>query len=97
MSLSHVQDHSSNVYIAVTVSPNSALYQNPSQLAVHPSLTHIGQVGELRDVQLLYTPRQGWSDTQGQIMGALQGMDGVRRVDLQDPPRTRAKRDTADL
>ncbi|KAI0344968.1 hypothetical protein BDW22DRAFT_1353787 [Trametopsis cervina] len=96
MSSHHAQDHTSNVYLAVTISPNSPLYQNPDQLASHPALTYVGQVGELRDIQLLSTPRSGWSTMQEDVISALNGLNGVRRVDVQEP-RTRAKRDVSDL
>lgn len=97
MPLDHIQDHGANVYLAVTISPNSPLFQHPEQLAVHPALTHVGQVGELRDVQLLSVPRENWSGAQNDVMSSLNGVDGVKRVDVQDPPRMRAKRDAADL
>ncbi|KAI0810827.1 hypothetical protein BC629DRAFT_1280879, partial [Irpex lacteus] len=77
--------------------PNSAFYQNPAQLASHPALTHVGQVGQLRDVQLLSAPRESWSRIEGDVLSSLNGLDGVQRVEVQQPPRTRAKRDAEDL
>ncbi|KAH9842451.1 uncharacterized protein C8Q71DRAFT_853008 [Rhodofomes roseus] len=72
MSSQHVLNHDDNVYLAVTVSPSSRFMANPEQLAVHPSLTHLGMVGE--------------------ILSSLNGLDGVKHVDVQGPPRMRAKR-----
>ncbi|KAI0085930.1 hypothetical protein BDY19DRAFT_386052 [Irpex rosettiformis] len=94
---SYAQDYNSYVYLTVTVSPNSSLYQNPTQLASHPALTYIGQVGQLRDVQLLSAPRDGWSRVEGDVISSLNGLDGVRRVDVQQSPHTRTKRDISDL
>ena len=93
----HMQDHNANVYLTVTVSQSSPLYQNPNLLACHSALTHVGQVGQLRDVQLLSVPRGDWDHVQGDVFSALNSLQGVRRVDVQDPPRLRAKRDEADL
>ncbi|GAW03042.1 hypothetical protein LENED_004730 [Lentinula edodes] len=42
-----------NTYVAVTLAPNSPFLGAPSSLStVHPALTHVGQVGQLHDVQL---------------------------------------------
>lgn len=81
-----------NVLITVTVSPTSALFNSPDGLLVHPLLTRLGQVGELQDVQALSIPRASWAQAQAEVFGALNALPGVLRVDLQDPPRTRAKR-----
>ena len=94
---SYIQDHSSNVYLTASISRNSALYQNPAQLASHPALTYVGQVGELRDVQLLSVSRDEWPRVQGDVLGYLDGLDGVQRVDVQAAPHMRAKRDVSDL
>ena len=64
---------------------------------MHSALNHIGQMGQLRDVQLLSVPREDWARVQGDVLSSLNGLQGVRRVDVQDPPRMRTKRDTADL
>ncbi|KAG7092814.1 hypothetical protein E1B28_009130 [Marasmius oreades] len=43
-----------NTYIAITLAPGSSLSRSPVSLAsVHPALAHMGQVGELIDVQLV--------------------------------------------
>ena len=92
MSSQHVLNFDDNVYLAFTVSPTSRFMANPEQLAVHPSLTHLGTVGQLQDVQLLSAPRAGWSQAQGEVLSSLNGLDGVKRVDIQDPPRERFRR-----
>lgn len=92
MSTQHTLDHDSNVYLTVTLSPTSPAYSNPEVLTSHPSLTHVGSVGEMRDVQLLSVPRNSWNRVQGDVLSMLNGLAGVRRVDVQQPPRTRVKR-----
>ncbi|EPS98369.1 hypothetical protein FOMPIDRAFT_1165495 [Fomitopsis schrenkii] len=92
MSSQHVLNFDDNVYLAVTVSPTSHFMVNPGQLAVHPSLTHLGTVGQLQDVQLLSAPRAGWPHAQGEILALLNNLDGVKHVDVQDPPRERFRR-----
>jgi len=92
MSSQQLLNHDDNVYLAVTVSPSSRFMANPERLAVHPSLTHLGIVGQLRDVQLLSTPRANWPHSQGEILASLNELDGVKHVDVQDPPRMRVKR-----
>ena len=86
------QQMQDNVLITVTLSPTSALYSSPDGLIVHPLLTRLGRVGELQDVQVLSVPRDNWSQTQGDVLSALNALPGVLRVDVQDPPRTRTKR-----
>ncbi|GBE82830.1 hypothetical protein BKA93DRAFT_522463 [Sparassis latifolia] len=85
-------NHDENVYLTVTITSSSPFAVNPAALVVHPSLTHLGMVGQLRDVQLLSVPRESWPRLQGEVLSALNALDGVRRVDVQDPPRMRAKR-----
>lgn len=92
MSSQYVLNHVENVYLAVTVAPSSRLLENLVELEVHPSLSHMGNVGQLRDVQLLSVPRESWPRIQGEVLSSLNSLDGVRRVDVQDPPRARAKR-----
>lgn len=97
MASQHIQDHDANIYLTVTVSSGSPLYHNPEQLVTQPALTHIGAVGQLRDVQLLSVPREEWNRVQGDVLRKLNSMQGVLRVDVQEPPRMRSKRDTGDL
>jgi len=92
MSTQHVLDYDDNVYLAVTISSSSRFLENPAALAVHPALSHIGTVGQLRDVQLLSAPRESWPRIEGDILASLNSLEGVRSVDVQDPPRTRVKR-----
>ncbi|OCH86202.1 hypothetical protein OBBRIDRAFT_738453 [Obba rivulosa] len=85
-------NYDQNVYLAVTLAPSSASFNSPSVLAVHPSVTHLGTVGQMRDVQLLSVPRHDWDDVQAEVLSSLRSLGGVNRVDVQEPPRTRVKR-----
>ncbi|TFL07906.1 hypothetical protein BDV98DRAFT_521140 [Pterulicium gracile] len=79
--------------LAVTLQSSSSLMTNPAELATaHDSLTHVGQVGELSDVQLVSVPSTEWDAVKGDVLGALMGMDGVVRVEVQKA-KQRAKRD----
>lgn len=90
-------DHSTNVYLAVTVSPTSQLFSQPEHLATHPSISHLGPVGQLEDIQLLSVPRASWGRVQGEVLAQLNSLNGVQRVDVQDAPRQRVKRGAEDL
>lgn len=87
-----MMDFSANAYLTITTAPGSAVANNPSLLAVHPSVTSLGKVGELTDVQIISVPRNVWVESKDTIVQYLNALDGVRRVEVQDPPRTRAKR-----
>lgn len=86
------QQHTDNVFLAVTLSPTSELYTNPDGLVVHPLITRLGRVGELQDVQLLGVPRDSWAHAQREVLDSLNALRGILRVDVQDIPRIRAKR-----
>ncbi|GJE88110.1 hypothetical protein PsYK624_041930 [Phanerochaete sordida] len=94
MASQHVLDHAQNVYLTVTTSPSFA---NPQSLAIHPSVSYLGNVGALPDVQLLSVPRESWESVRESVMSTLSRMDGVRRVDMEQPPKTRAKRGADEL
>ncbi|TRM57492.1 hypothetical protein BD626DRAFT_211853 [Schizophyllum amplum] len=79
-----------NVYIALTLAPSIQPSTLPSAAGLSDSLSHVGQVGQLHDVQLFSVPKAQWSD---EISSRLQGTDGVMHVDIQSEPRQRAKRD----
>ncbi|RDX47393.1 hypothetical protein OH76DRAFT_778590 [Lentinus brumalis] len=92
MTTSLAQEHADKVFITVTLSPSSALNSDPDGLVVHPLITRLGRVGELQDVQLLGVPRDSWAHTQREVLDALNQLQGVLRVDVQDIPKLRAKR-----
>jgi hypothetical protein len=77
-------DHTANVYLAVSLSPSSLYLQNPSTLSsAHPSITHVGQVGQMADVQLFSIPRGEWDRAQINILETLNSQQGITRVDVQ--------------
>ncbi|TFK32605.1 hypothetical protein BDQ12DRAFT_692303 [Crucibulum laeve] len=80
-------DHNNFTYLAVTLSPSTS----PSSLSAGPHLTHIGQVGQLQDVQLFSVPKLEWQNHGDDILKDIGERDGVLRVDVQVPER-RAKR-----
>ncbi|KAL4254442.1 hypothetical protein ABKN59_003652 [Abortiporus biennis] len=90
MSSQQVLNYSENVYLTVTVSPELA--QQPSGLLIHPSLTTLGQVGELRDVQFVSVPKAKWDNIHNEVISSLQELAGVSRVEVLDPPKQRVKR-----
>ncbi|KAH9939425.1 hypothetical protein B0H21DRAFT_698461 [Amylocystis lapponica] len=92
MSTPHALNHDEFVYLAVTVAPSSPFLADPAALAAHTAVTHLGPVGQMRDVQLLSVPRTTWDRVQGDVLSSLNGLNGVLRVDMQGPPRTRARR-----
>lgn len=81
-----------NVYITVTLSPAHA--SSATALAsAHPDLRAHGPVGALPDVQRLSVPAAKWPAVRGAVVGALRGVPGVVRVEVQEPARQRVKRD----
>ncbi|KAF7981081.1 hypothetical protein HWV62_35572, partial [Athelia sp. TMB] len=85
-------DHSTNAYLAVTLTPASPYYHNPAGLcSFHPAINHIGQLGQLSDVQLLSVPKTEWDISRQEITNVLRAQAGVTRVDVQEV-KQRAKR-----
>ena len=77
-------DHTANTYLAVSLSPSSPYLQNPSALSsAHPSVTHVGQVGQMNDIQLISIPRHEWDSAQHDILGSLNAQQGITRVEIQ--------------
>jgi hypothetical protein len=86
------QDNS-NIYLAVTLARSSPFYTNPSQLSTsYSAVNHVGNVGQLPDVQLFSVRKVEWDSQQQDILSFLKGSEGVQRVDVQSL-KTRSKRD----
>ncbi|KAJ3760626.1 hypothetical protein EV360DRAFT_39356 [Lentinula raphanica] len=86
-----------NTYVAVTLTPTSPFVNTPSMLSnVHPSLTHVGQVGQLHDVQLVSVPKDDWNHIGDDILASLKGSEGVASVSVQEL-RQRTKRGDDEL
>lgn len=87
-------NYQTNTYLAVTLASSSPYYNNPAALAaIHPSVTHVGPVGQLPDVQLLSISKQDWErpGISDEVMAFLNGRAGASRVDIQTP-KQRVKR-----
>ena len=85
-------NYEANTYLAVTLSPGSTYFQDPATLAaVHPSISHVGQVGPLQDVQLVSVPKRDWDGVKEEVLQSLMGSGGIGRVDVQ-VAQQRAKR-----
>ncbi len=85
-------NYNTNTYLAVTLSPGSQYLQSPASLVEsHSSLVHVGNVGQLEDVQLYSVPKAVWQREEADILEILKELQGVSRVDVQIP-RTRSKR-----
>lgn len=85
-------NYNQNTYLAVTLTSSSPYFSSPSGLAaLHPAVAHVGQVGELQDVQLVSVPKETWEQGGDQILAVLKGADGVVYVNVQEP-RQRVKR-----
>lgn len=75
-----------NTYLAVTLSPSSSFIQQPEALAqVHPAVAHVGQVGQMSDVQLFKVAKFEWEQVNGDVLSKLEASEGVGRVDVQEP------------
>ncbi|KAG6859143.1 hypothetical protein C0993_004475, partial [Termitomyces sp. T159_Od127] len=81
-----------NTYISVTFSSSSPFFGEPAQLAmVHPAVTHVGQVGQLQDVQIFSVPNSEWDSVHKDVLEEMSKADGVGRVDVQNV-KARSKR-----
>ncbi|KAF8644584.1 hypothetical protein AX16_008382 [Volvariella volvacea WC 439] len=82
----HNLDYSSNAYLVVTLSSTSPFFSAPSTLAsLHPSLSFVGQVGQLSDVQIVSVPQAHWEQDGNAIVASLRSGEGVVSVNLQQP------------
>jgi len=86
----------SSVDLAVTFATASPFLSNPTSLAnMHPDLYNLQytkQAGELSDVLVFAVPAANDGARKDQVVEALKGLEGVLRVDVQEP-RMRVKRD----
>ncbi|KAF8061548.1 hypothetical protein FPV67DRAFT_1673180 [Lyophyllum atratum] len=86
-----------NTYLAVTLSSASPFFGEPAQLAlVHPAVAHVGQVGQLEDVQIFSVPKFEWERVSEDVLKKLKEANGVGRVDVQKA-EARTKRGTDEL
>ncbi|KAF9016058.1 hypothetical protein BDZ89DRAFT_1075982 [Hymenopellis radicata] len=88
-------DHDAYTYIAVMLDGDGAgaYIDSPHTLAsIHPSLSHVGQVGALDNVQLLSVAKFDWDDHGEEVLAQLKEAPGVVRVDVQEL-KQRSKRD----
>ena len=85
-------DYSTNVYLAVSLTPTSIYHNTPVQITSFPTVNQVGNVGALTDVLLLAVPKTDWESGGGGILETLRGdKANVVRVDVQEKKR-RAKR-----
>ncbi|KAG5350331.1 hypothetical protein J132_09753 [Termitomyces sp. J132] len=73
-----------NTYLTVTLSSSSPFFVEPAQLAmVHPAVTHVGQVGQMQDVQIFSVPTLEWDSIHKDVLEKLSKANGVGRIDVQ--------------
>ncbi|KAF5355322.1 hypothetical protein D9758_006036 [Tetrapyrgos nigripes] len=78
------------VDIAVTV--KAPYLSSPGSLAaIHPALTHVRQIGQLSDAQLVSVTKEDWDTMSEDILKSLKAADGVVSVNVQQP-KQRSKR-----
>lgn len=90
-------NYDTNTYLAVTLSSSSPFFQQPAALAqVHPAVAHVGQVGQMKDVQLFSVAKFEWEKISGDVLSKLEKSEGVGRVDVQEPAQ-RSRRGSDEL
>lgn len=81
-----------NTYLTVTLSSGSPFLGEPAQLAVvHPAVSHVGQVGQMQDLQIFSVPKSEWESVHEDVLEKLSKASGVGRVDVQKV-KARSKR-----
>jgi hypothetical protein len=90
-------DYDANTYISVTLDPSAPSFGSPDALGQHAAVEYVGPVGQLADVQLVSVPKSDWQDAQADVLGWLRARPGVVHVEVQAPPRMRAKRGGEEL
>ncbi|KAG6852900.1 hypothetical protein C0991_008269 [Blastosporella zonata] len=86
-----------NTYLTVTLYSSSPFFSEPAQLAaVHPAIAHVGQVGQLQDVQVFSVANFEWENVSKDVLEKLNKANGVGRVDVQKP-EARSKRGSDEL
>lgn len=99
-------NYATHAYLSILLARSSSLLADPSvvhpelkhvgqvSLAAtskfDPLLTD-QKVGQLADIHLFSVPKATWDHSSAAIIGALRQIDGVLKVDIQEP-RMRAKR-----
>jgi hypothetical protein len=90
-------NYDANTYLAVTLSSSSPFFQQPATLTqVHPAVAHVGQVGQMKDVQLFSVAKFEWAKVSEVVLSKLEKSEGVRRVDVQKPAQ-RSRRGNDEL
>ena len=81
-------DYSTNVYLAVSLTPTSIYHNTPVQIASFPSVSQVGNVGALADVLLLAVSKTDWASGGENILKTLkEDKENVMRVDVQEAKR----------
>ncbi|KAJ3486340.1 hypothetical protein NLI96_g4317 [Meripilus lineatus] len=85
-------DWYNRVYLTLTFAQYSPYFMNPSSIGVgieSLNVRHEGQVGEVKDVQLVSVSKSDWAASQTEILTMLSNLAGISRVEIQEPPRQR--------
>ncbi|KIJ32420.1 hypothetical protein M422DRAFT_783421 [Sphaerobolus stellatus SS14] len=88
-------DFTSNAYLTIYLSPSSTYLADLASLSyIHPALSYVGPVGVMKDVQILGVQKPEWNQAQDDILIALRGKlgEGIERVEVQEEPKPRTKR-----
>lgn len=87
-------DYHSNVYLAVSLTSSSLYSNTPISLTTYPSVSSLGNVGQLTDVKLLSVPKDQWQNFGEDILQLLRNdKENILRVDVQTPARRRKRGD----
>ncbi|KAF6758540.1 hypothetical protein DFP72DRAFT_174698 [Ephemerocybe angulata] len=85
-------DHVQKAYFAVTYAPSSTFITAPASLSsLKPSISYVGQVGELSDVHLYSAPKNDGDQVAAFLKERRGGSEGIVDVEVQIP-QTRVKR-----
>lgn len=86
-------DHASFTYLTVYLRSSSSYLTDPQSIrTIHPALTHVGQVGVMKDVLILSVPVPEWSHVSADVLALLSSQTDIAKVEVQGAPKARVKR-----
>ncbi len=91
-------DYAHSTYLSIIFPPTSPFYSAPSTLSLYTPVTHVSQVGELKDshVYQVGVEKNEWDTIKDRVMNEIRALPGVAVVS-ELKPTMRTKRGGGEL